>query len=398
MYQKGRAWIELNLDNLLHNVKQLQALLPAQCAMMPAIKANAYGHGAKLIGQALQRMGIRDFCVASVKEAVELREAGITGQILVLGYTSPRQFYELAEYQLTQTVIDYDYAALLNEYPKPIRVHVGIDTGMHRLGERSDNIEHILSIWEFKNLSITGVFSHLCASDGTTDADRSFTKEQIQKFLSVVQFLHSRGIRDFKTHLQGSYGILNYPELSFDYARAGIALYGTFSLPHDKTVAHVFLKPVLSLKARVECVKSLHQGESVGYGLDFTAAREMKIAAVSIGYADGIPRELSNKGHALVHGKKADMIGRICMDQLLIDVSQIPQTAAGDEVVLIGKCGGEEMTASELAKEAGTISNEILSRLGERLERVTVTIDPVDKHIAFCHNKPNKNGRRESIF
>ena len=141
MYQKGRAWIELNMEHLLHNVKQLQRLLPAQCAMMPAIKANAYGHGARLIGQSLQQMGIRNFCVASVKEGIELRDAGITGQILVLGYTSPRQFCDLTEYNLTQTVVDYPYAVQLNGYNKTASVHVGVDTGMHRLGERSENMQ-----------------------------------------------------------------------------------------------------------------------------------------------------------------------------------------------------------------------------------------------------------------
>lgn len=370
MYQKGRAWIELNMEHLLHNVRQLQALLPARCAMMPAVKANAYGHGAKLIGRSLQQMGIRDFCVASVKEGIELRNAGITGQILVLGYTSPRDFSDLAEYGLAQTVVDYPYAVQLSGYQKPVQVHVGVDTGMHRLGERSENTEEIRRIWDLKRLNITGVFSHLCVSDGMTEPERRYTLEQIQKFWSVVRFLHGNGIHGFKIHLQSSYGILNYPDLACDYARVGIALYGAFSSPQDRTVAPVSLKPVLSLKARIECVKALHAGEGAGYGLSFTARREMRIAAVSIGYADGIPRGLSNKGHALVHGKKAAMIGRICMDQLLIDVSDIPQAAAGDEVVLIGKCGGKEISAGDFAKEAGTISNEILSRLGERLERV----------------------------
>ena len=370
MYQKGRAWIELNISHLLHNVTALKTLLPAHCAMMPAVKANAYGHGAALIGKALQKTGIRSFCVASVNEAIALRNAGITGQILVLGYTTPYQFCDLAAYRLTQTVVDYPYARELDSYKTPVCVHVGIDTGMHRLGERSDNMEAIRSMWNLKNLKITGVFSHLCVSDGTSDTERNYTLEQIQKFQSVVQYLHQSGIHGFKAHLQGSYGVLNYPHLSFDYARIGIALYGAYSSPDDRTVAQIDLKPVLTLKARIECVKLLHAGESVGYGLDYTAAGEMKIAAVSIGYADGIPRDLSNKGYVLVNGQRAKMIGRICMDQLLIDVSEIAQAAAGDEVVLIGKCGEEEITASEFAAYAGTISNEILSRLGERLERV----------------------------
>jgi len=370
MYQKGRAWIELNMDNLANNVTQFQKLLPHKCKIMPAIKANAYGHGSIFIGKVLQDMGITDFCVASIDEAIELREAGITGQILILGYTSPHHFPDLLAYSLTQTVVDYSYARQLNNFGHPINVHVGIDTGMHRLGERSDNLENIYKIWNCNYLKISGVFSHLCVSDGTSEAEREFTLKQIADFQSVIDFLHKKGIHNFKTHMQGSYGVLNYPALNFDYARLGIALYGVLSSPYDQTVSDIDLKPVLSLKARIECIRQLHTGESIGYGLTYKASEEMTIAAVSIGYADGIPRELSNKGYALINGSPAPVIGRICMDQLLLDISKIPDAASGDEVVLIGKSGNKEITACEFADNANTISNEILSRLGTRLTRI----------------------------
>lgn len=368
--QTGRAWIELNMGNLAHNVKQFQKLLPRQCTLMPAVKANAYGHGVGPVGHALMEMGIRDYCVASVCEAVELRESGIDGQILILGYTAPCQFHDLAEYDLTQTVVDLAYARVLNQYGQPIRVHAGIDTGMHRLGERSEDVENICQIWELGNLKITGVYSHLCASDGNSDEEKAFTRKQIAEFEAVVDALRKRGIGGFRTHLQGSYGVLNYPELRYDYARVGIALYGVFSAQDDKTAVDIELKPVLSLKARITCVKTLHEKEAVGYGLTYTAQKEMKAAAVSIGYADGIPRELSNKGCALINGYRAAVIGRVCMDQLLLDVSDLPKVTAGDEVVFIGRSGDEEITACEVAKSVGTISNEILSRLGNRLPRV----------------------------
>lgn len=380
MYQKGRAWIELNISHLAYNVIQFQSLLPAKCALMPAIKANAYGHGAAIIGKALQNMGVQSFCVATVNEGIELRNAGITGQILILGYTCPLQFSSLTEYSLTQTVVDYSYARELNDYGHPVNVHVGIDTGMHRLGERSGNIKSICKIWEFPYLNITGVFSHLCASDGISAQEKSFTAKQIKEFNSVVNYLHKRRITSFKTHIQGSYGILNYPYLSYDYARPGIALYGVHSSPFQKAGCGIPLKPVLSLKSRIECVKPLHTGETAGYGMAYTADREMMLAAVSIGYADGIPRELSNKGYTLVKGKKAPVIGRICMDQLLIDVSNIPDVTAGDEVVFIGKSGKREISADSLADTADTISNEILSRLGNRLERVITVPAPVPQH------------------
>lgn len=368
--QKGRAWIELNLDNLAHNVKQFQKLLPKKCALMPAVKANAYGHGAVQIGLKLAEMGIRDYCVASASEAVELRRAGIKGQILILGYTSPCQLHDLADYQLTQTVVDLAYARVLNDYGQPLCVHVGIDTGMHRLGERSEDVEKICEIWGLENLRITGVYSHLSASDGNSEAEIAYTRKQIEEFQAVVETLHRRGISGFKTHLQGSYGVLNYPELEFDYARVGIALYGTLSMPGDKIKADAKLRPVLSLKARVTCVKALHENEAAGYGLAFRADREMRIGVVSIGYADGIPRELSNKGYALVNGCRANVIGRVCMDQLLLDVTGVPKVSAGDEAVFIGRSGEREILACEAAECAGTISNEILSRLGSRVERV----------------------------
>ena len=374
MYQKGRAWIELNLNNLTYNVRQFQKLLPASCTLMPAVKANAYGHGAPIIARALENMGICDFCVASVGEGIELRDAGITGQILILGYTSPHQFPELSRYRLTQTLVDYEYARALHQSGLSLDVHVGIDTGMHRLGERSENIETLRKIWQFQNLNITGVFSHLCTADGATESDRAFARKQIASFDASVAALKAHGCSGFKTHMQGSYGVLNYPGLRYDFARVGIALYGAYCAPTDETEADLPLRPVLSLKSRIECVKELHPGESIGYGLTFTAAREMQTAAVSIGYADGVPRALSNRGHVLVKGRKAPIIGRICMDQLLIDVSGAPHVMPGDEVVLIGKSGRNQIAASELADRTDTIANEILSRLGNRLERIATAL------------------------
>lgn len=370
MYQKGRAWIELNMKNLAHNVEQLQSVLSDECEIMPAIKANAYGHGAVLIGTALQEMGIKDFCVATVNEAVELREAGIKGQILILGYTSPYQFEELYRYCLTQTIVDLDYAKMLNDCGYPVNVHVGIDTGMHRLGINSEDMESILYVWQLSNIKITGVFSHLCVSDGSSEEDKEYTSKQVEKFHSVINNLHMSGIKDFKTHIQGSYGVLNYPTLQFDYARIGIALYGVLSNSHDTIEAEASLKPVLALKSRIECIKILYEGDALGYGLSYTACSEMRIAVVSIGYADGVPRELSGKGHVLLRGKKVPIIGRICMDQLFIDVTTVHDAKAGDEVVLIGKSGQLEIAAGELADCSHTITNEILSRLGNRLERI----------------------------
>lgn len=370
MYQKGRAWIELNKENLYGNIQQFRLLLPSGCALMPAVKANAYGHGAALVAGALQEQGVSSFCVASAAEGIELRHAGILGEILVLGYTHPSQFPDLVQYGLTQTVVDAGYAMRLQEDGRKFTVHIGIDTGMHRLGERWDNIDAIQKVFQLPNLHVTGVYSHLCVSDGTSQWERAYTLEQIQHFETVVEELHRRGISGFKCHLQGSYGILNYSQLCFDYARAGIALYGILSGKGDKVSASMELRPVLSLKARVGTVRMLYQGEGAGYGLAYQTGEDQKIGALSIGYADGIPRSMSNCGYVLCHGRKAPVIGRICMDQMLVDFTGIPQAKPGDEAVLIGKSGELEIRAEDLAGWAGTISNEILSRLGSRLERV----------------------------
>lgn len=370
MYQKGRAWIELNMGNLKHNIEEFRRLLPFDCALMPAVKANAYGHGAALVAKALQEQGIQAFCVASVAEGVQLRLSGIKGEILVLGYTHPAEFNNLVAFNLIQTVVDGDYAKQLQNDGRRFTVHVGIDTGMHRLGVRWDHIEQIVKIFQMPNLKVTGLFSHLCVSDGNSVQERTYTMEQIHHFEYVTEELHRQGFQNFKCHLQGSYGILNYSQCCFDYARAGIALYGIYSAKNDRTKASVDLKPVLSLKTRVESVRMLYHGEGAGYGLTYNAQGNRIIAALSIGYADGVPRELSNCGYVLCNGRMAPVIGRICMDQMLVDVTDIPQVKAGDEAVLIGKSGDLQIQAEEMAQWAGTISNEIVSRLGERLERV----------------------------
>ena len=382
MHETDRAWISIDKENLLHNVKELRRLSGAGCALMPAVKANAYGHGDVLVCRILQNAGIRDYCVASVDEGIRLRQAGISGQILILGYTHPDGFAELMHYRLTQTAVDLDCAGRLSVYAgkvncgrtagnrDTIAVHVGVDTGMHRLGIPYDRTDLIEKVWGLPDLRVTGLFSHLCVSDGLTDAEEKYTREQIQRFDQAADYLHKKSIRGFKCHIQGSYGLLNYPEYSYDLSRPGIALYGCLSSADDRVRAAVSLKPVLSLKARAASIKELPAGESAGYGLTYTADSTRRIAIVSAGYADGIPRSLSNCGTALVRGQKVPIIGRICMDQLTLDVTDVPGILPGDEVVLIGSSGECRLTAEDMAGKAGTITNEILSRLGGRLRRV----------------------------
>lgn len=346
-------------------------ILPENCKLMPAVKANAYGHGASLVAKELNRLGVYAFCVATVSEGIMLRKAGVCGEILILGYTHPEDFHRLRKYHLSQTVIDYAYALELKRYGRKMHVHVGIDTGMHRLGERCENMEQICQIFEIDNLIIDGIMTHLSADEKASGREKEFTDHQAAEFYHVISELEKRGISCPPIHMQASYGILNYPELAGDYARVGIALYGVLSTLSDTLLWKESLSPVLSLKTRVALVKEIFAGESAGYGLEFTAEYTMRIAVLTIGYADGLPRSLSNgRGAVLIHGKKASIIGNICMDQTLVDISDIADVQAGDTAIVIGRSGMQEITVCDLADRAGTITNEILSRLGQRPVRI----------------------------
>lgn len=382
---RSRAWIDLNMDALRHNVEYLQSLLPGRCALMPVVKANAYGHGAGLIAKELSAIGIRSFCVACVSEGIELRRQNIAGEILVLGYTHPDQFPLLDQYALTPTAVDHAHALALSSYAccaprqKLLPVHVAIDTGMHRLGEPAEHETQIREILTLPGLQITGMYTHLASASGTDPASQNFTREQIDSFYQLTAKLEKGIPRCVKLHLQASYGILRYPLQNVDCARPGIALYGLLSNAADTRDFSDRLRPVLSLRARVASVHLLSPGESAGYDMAYTATRPTTVATITIGYADGLPRSLSqpaaqglqqDRGCVLLHGQRAPIVGRICMDQLLADVTALPQTRPGDIATLIGRDGQESISAANLADTCGTITNELLSCLGPRLERL----------------------------
>lgn len=373
----NRAWIELNMQALRQNVRFLQSRLPKTCQLMPAIKAEAYGHGAFLMAEQLHQMGIRSFCVACADEGIALRQQNIQDEILILGYTHPEQFPALHQYRLLQTVVDETYAEALEQYGRihgvTFPVHLAVDTGMHRLGESSENPAAILRIFNKKHIRIEGIFTHLSADDSLAPDACAFTEMQMRNFNHIINLIKKQGLALPKIHSLASYGILNYPQFGGDYARAGIALYGVLSTPEDSLCWQNHLAPVLSLKARIASIRSLRRGECAGYGLDYKAPQDMRIATLTIGYADGLPRSLSNGiGSVLVNGYQAPIVGRICMDQTLIDVSSIPEDklASGDIAVIIGTSGSFRIRAEELAEQSGSITNEILSRLGSRLPRL----------------------------
>ena len=366
---KNQAWIEINLENLEHNIKEIQKIISKKTKIMAVVKANAYGHGAVLISKKLNEIGIFNFAVSSLKEGIELRENGILGNILILGFTDYKNLEDVIKYDLIQTIIDYDYAKRIEklDLSQKLKVHLKINTGMNRIGENYQNIEKIKEIFAIKNIEILGLFTHLSVSDSSNLEDINFTKRQINNFFQVVNGLKSIGYSNFSSHIQSSYGILNYPELNLDYVRIGIIMYGVHSEKNIKTKVNINLKPVLTLKAKISSIHELDVNESISYGRTYITTSKIKVATVSIGYADGYPRSLSSKGIVLVNGKRRPILGRICMDQLIIDVTNM-SIQVGDIVTLIGE--DQNIKAEDVSYLANTISNELLSRLGNRLDRI----------------------------
>lgn len=363
----ARAWREIDLDALTHNAAVLQKCLPPGQELMAVVKADAYGHGAVKTACCLQKSGVHAFAVACLGEGIALRKAGIRGMILILGYTTPEEVPLLRRWRLIQTVADEAHGHALAAQGRPVFVHLALDTGMHRLGVPAGDREALARLFREKNLRIQGVFSHLCVSDSLEDGDENYTRGQLETFYKAVDWLRAAGYDPGAIHIQSSYGLLNLPPQPCRYLRAGIILYG---VPSDGalTASWPDLRPVLSLRARVASVRHLEPGEGAGYGLAFRAERDTVLAVVTIGYGDGLPGQLSQTGgEALIRGRRCPMVGRMCMDQLFLDVTDLPEIRSGDVVTLIGRDNGQEIRAQELADRCGTITNEILSRLGRRL-------------------------------
>lgn len=376
----NRAWIELDEQALLKNIAAVQDLLQKDCSIMAVVKADAYGHGACQVANCLERHGIRAFAVATLDEAIALRKGGVTGQILILGYTAPDQVMELLQYQITQTIVSPDYAEQLNrcceavcgaslpEHRVRLDVHVALDTGMHRIGIDAEDLDAVERIYRYEALHVTGVFSHLCVADSDEPDQVSFTRRQIEAYQTALHRLRARGIDVQGTHLLNSYGCINYPQVDADFARLGLLMFGVRSMTDDYLAQPLPMEPVMTLRAHITSVRTIAPGETVGYGRTYCASAPTRIATVAIGYADGISRNLSGKLRGAVHGRYVPQVGRICMDQLMLDVTDVPDTRTGDIVTLIGRDGPCVIRAEELAEKSGTITNELLSRLGGRLE------------------------------
>lgn len=368
----SRAWVEVDSATLLDNARRLEEFMPESTHLMAVLKADAYGHGAVRSALELNRIGVNAFAVACCAEGVELRRAGVRGLILILGYTDVNEWRTLARYRLTQCGVDAAYVHGLSAAARrTVSVHLKVDTGMHRLGESWEHVDDIAGCYSLPHVRVTGMFTHLCVSDSLSEGDVGFSNTQLERFFSLAGELERRGINPGELHTQSSYGIVNYPDRRCAYGRAGVALYGVKSDEHDGVKAWPELAPALSLKARIGLVREVPAGDSVGYGREFMAERPSKLAVLPIGYGDGVFRCAMHGGaEALVRGVRCPIVARICMDQLCLDVTDVPGVTRGDVATFIGRDGAGQISCEEFAARCGTITNEVLSRLGKRLPKV----------------------------
>lgn len=369
--EKDRAWIEIDLQNLENNIQEIRKIISTETKIMAVVKANAYGHDALIIAKKLSEIGINDFAVATLEEGINLRKNNIKGNILILGFTNFIDFKYVIEYDLIQTIIDYDYSEKIKnlDLKTKLKCHIKINTGMNRIGEKYDDIDKIVQIFENEKLNILGTFSHFCVADSNKQEDIDFSKTQIKRFNECIKLLKSKGYNPGLVHIQSSYGTINYSDCQYDYVRIGILMYGVNSSDDSYQLIHLNLKPVLSVKARITSIKDIAEKENVSYGRQYIAKQKRTIAAISIGYADGIPRSLSMKNMPVrINEDYGIIIGRICMDQLLVDITNLRNVKVGDEVTLIGQ--DKNIAAEVMAAKAGTITNELFCGLGSRLKRI----------------------------
>jgi alanine racemase len=370
--QNHRAWVEVDLSAIKHNVHQLKSLLTSPTELMAIVKADAYGHGAIDVSQVAIASGAAWLGVATIPEGIQLRRAGITTPIVVLGATNAvDEIKAIAEYRIQPTICNSKQALIYHEVlsgmGELISVHLKIDTGMSRLGVNwQEAIAFIKLVQHLPNLEIMSVYSHFATAD---DCDREFMQLQSQRFKQVIADLKSEGIYPPRIHICNTAAMLCDRQIHYDIVRTGLGIYGLYPAPHLKNLAD--LRPALTVKARITQVKEITAGTSVSYGRSFIAPQDMKMAIVAIGYADGIPRGLSNRIRVAVNGQKVSQIGTITMDQCAIDVTHVPNVNLGDEVTFLG--GDSENTADDWANLLGTISWEILCGFKHRLPRINVT-------------------------
>ena len=382
IFKSLRTWVEINLDALECNFDAVREELPENMKILAVVKANAYGHGAIGVAKFLEDKA--DYlAVAATDEALELRKNGVNCPILILGHIPYGDYDNIVKFNITPTISDFYEAELLSKAAVKAGVtaplHIAVDTGMNRIGflVNAESVKEIKEINSLPNIKIEGVFSHFAAAD---ISDKTYTRKQVEKFDQFMKTLSAEGVNAPIKHLYNSAAIADL-EKKYDMVRQGIILYGL--RPSDEVEFNNIKvpQPVMSMKTRVVQVKTLPAGECISYGCTYTTENETKVATLCAGYADGVTRVLSNNGEVLIRGKRAKIIGRVCMDQFMVDVTDIPDVEAGDTATIFGTDGEQTISVDEIAKKANTINYEIICNINSRVTRVYM-----------------KNGKVESAF
>lgn len=368
-----RIYAKIDLDAVVFNFKSIEQKLSADTKIMAVVKADGYGHGALEIAKTLEGFDkLFGFAVATAKEADELRESGIYKPILILGYTFEEDYEELIRNQVRLTVYSYEMAGQIAKAAKAAgvtaRIHIKIDTGMSRIGYQAteESADEIAKISTLKGIDVEGIFTHFARAD---EADKTFTLKQLRQFHNMIEMLEERQIKIPIKHCSNSAGIAELPQANMDCVRAGIILYGLW--PSDEVKKDtIALKPVMELKSRIIHLKTLEAGRSISYGGTYCLKEPRKVATVPVGYADGYPRSLSNKGYVLIRGQKAPILGRICMDQFMVDITDIKDARLLDTVTLLGEDGGSVLCMEELAALSGRFNYEFACDISKRVPRV----------------------------
>lgn len=369
------VWAEINLSNLDYNIKNIIAKAGPDKEIIGVIKADAYGHGSVEAAKVLMENGVNTFAIATLREAITLREAGITGEIIMLGLTPDMYADTIVKYDITPVVCSSENAKAISDEAKTkgktVAGLIAVDTGMGRIGYLCDDenaVQDVKKISELPNFKIKGMFSHMATADAF---DKSFSKTQEERYMDFYEKLKNAGIDvPFRT-FANSASIMEIPSVHYDAVRPGIILYGCY--PSDEVdKAQLAIKPVMSVKANIIHLKKVGKNFSVGYGRKFISERESLIATIALGYADGYPRPYSAQAKVLVNGVIAPIAGNICMDQCMIDVTDVPDVKVGDEVIIMGSDGKNTILADDIAKATGTINYEIVCAFGQRLPKVYV--------------------------
>lgn len=369
---KKRVVAEISLDAIENNIKNMEGLIEPGTRILAVIKADGYGHGALQIAVRLEQIDcVFGYATATAEEAFKLRNGGIKKPILVLGYTFPDNYEEMIRLSIRPAVFKEETARQLSEAARAVgkrcKIHIKVDTGMGRIGVpcNEEGLERAFNIAGYDMLDVEGIFTHFARAD---EDDKSSAKAQLERFIDFTDKCRDRGLEPELLHCSNSAAILTMPEANMDLVRAGITMYGLSPSGEDVT-GPIKLEPAMSLKSSIVYIKEVEPGWEISYGGIYKTKKKTRVATIPVGYADGYPRSLSNKGYVLIKGKKAPILGRVCMDQFMVDVTDIPEASEYDEVVLLGNNGGNSITAEELGKLSGRFNYELVCDISDRVPR-----------------------------